>query len=43
MTQIADCDFDKLSAGQRVRLEFRRIQKQGDAGLLWYGYKCVPV
>ncbi|MGD0871331.1 MAG: Zn-ribbon domain-containing OB-fold protein [Bryobacteraceae bacterium] len=43
MTQIADCDFDKLAAGQRVRLEFRRIQKQGDAGLLWYGYKCVPV
>lgn len=41
-TQIADCDFDKLAMGQRVRIEFRRIQKQGDAGLLCYGYKCVP-
>lgn len=43
MTQIADCDFDKLAVGQRVRLEFRRIQKQGDAGILCYGHKCVPV
>ncbi|MBP1597287.1 MAG: hypothetical protein H6Q05_2664, partial [Acidobacteria bacterium] len=28
--------------GQRLRIEFRRIQKQGDAGILCYGYKCVP-
>ena len=41
-TQIADCDFDKLAIGQRLRIEFRRIQKQGEAGILCYGYKCVP-
>ncbi len=41
-TQIADCALDKLAVGQRVRVEFRRIQKDGDAGLLCYGYKCVP-
>jgi len=42
LTQITDCDFDQLAPGQRVRLEFRRIQKQGEAGILCYGYKCVP-
>ncbi len=40
--QIADTDFNDLAIGQRVRLEFRRIQKQGDAGILCYGHKCVP-
>jgi len=40
--QVVDCEIDKLAIGQRVRLEFRRIQKQGDAGILCYGHKCVP-
>jgi uncharacterized OB-fold protein len=42
-SQIVDCDFDKLAVGQRVRVEFRKIQQQGAAGILCYGYKCVPV
>jgi len=41
-SQIADCDFAELSMGQRVRLEFRRIQEDGDAGIICYGHKCVP-
>ncbi len=41
-SQIVDCDFDKLTIGQRVRIEFRKIQKVGAAGILCYGYKCVP-
>jgi len=41
-SQIADCEFDQLAVGQRVRVEFRRLQKQGPAGILCYGYKCVP-
>jgi uncharacterized OB-fold protein len=40
--QIVDCEFDKLAQGQRVRVEFRRLQSQGEAGILCYGYKCVP-
>lgn len=40
--QIADCEFEKLAVGLRLRVEFRRIQKQGEAGILCYGYKCVP-
>lgn len=41
-SQIVDVDFDSLAIGQRVRLEFRRIQKEGNAGILCYGHKCVP-
>ena len=41
--QIADCEFEDLAIGRRVRLEFRRIQQDGDAGILCYGHKCVPV
>ena len=41
--QLADCEFEELAVGQRVRLEFRRIQQDGDAGILCYGHKCVPV
>lgn len=40
--QIVDCDPDALTIGQQVRLEFRRIQADGEAGILCYGYKCVP-
>ena len=41
--QIADADLDALQIGQRVRVQFRRVQKEGEAGLLCYGYKFVPV
>ena len=41
-TQIVDCDFDKLKIGMKVKMEFRRIQAEGEAGVIGYGYKCVP-
>jgi uncharacterized OB-fold protein len=40
--QIADCPLDDVKIGQRVKVEFRRIQEDGQAGILCYGYKCVP-
>lgn len=40
-TQLADVDVDKLEAGQRVRIVFRRIQEDGKAGIICYGYKAV--
>jgi len=40
--QIVDCDPALVSAGMRVRVEFRRIRTEGDEGLLCYGYKVVP-
>ena len=42
-TQIVDCDFDKIKVGMNVKMGFRRIQTEGEAGVIGYGYKCVPV
>jgi len=42
-TQIADVDVESLATGQKVRLEFRRIQEDGKAGILCYGYKAVAL
>lgn len=41
--QVADCEIDKLAIGQKVRVEFRKIQADGEAGLNCYGHKAVPV
>lgn len=40
--QIVDCDPDALKIGDPVRLEFRRVQQDGESGILCYGYKFVP-
>jgi uncharacterized OB-fold protein len=40
-TQLADVDVDKVRIGQKVKLVFRRIQEDGKAGILCYGYKAV--
>ena len=42
-TQVVDCDPEQLEIGQQVKVEFRRIQTIGEAGILCYGYKCVPL
>lgn len=42
-TQIADADVDKLEVGQSVKFVFRRVQEDGRAGILCYGYKAVIV
>jgi uncharacterized OB-fold protein len=42
MCQVADCDPGKLEIGQKVALEFRRVQTHGEHGVLSYGYKAVP-
>lgn len=40
--QIVDCDSGVLKIGMRVRIEFRKIYEEGEAGLIYYGYKFVP-
>jgi len=40
--QIVDCDFEDLKIGKRVKIEFRKIFEEGEAGILCYGYKFVP-
>jgi len=40
--QIVDCDFQDIAIGMRVKMEFRKLQTEGDAGVIAYGYKCIP-
>ena len=43
MLQIADVvDLEALVAGTEVRLEFRRVRSDGEAGVILYGHKAVP-
>ncbi len=43
MVQVADVpDLSDLTIGMPVRLEFRRISEDGEAGLIFYGHKAVP-
>jgi uncharacterized OB-fold protein len=42
LTQITDCDLEKIDIGMKVRVEFRKIYDEGHAGIICYGYKCVP-
>ena len=37
--QIVDCDPDEVKIGMKVEVTFRRIQKDGYTGALYYGYK----
>jgi len=39
--QVTDCSTEELHAGAPVRLEFRRVQHDGESGILCYGYKAV--
>jgi len=39
--QVTDCDSDELQAGAPVKLEFRLVQRDGESGVLCYGYKAV--
>lgn len=42
MSQIMDTPHDKIQVGMPLRLEFRRIRKDGHSGILCYGHKAVP-
>jgi len=39
--QIVDCRPEEIQIGQKVDLVLRRIQREGHAGILQYGYKAV--
>jgi len=40
--QIGDCSPDELKTGMPVRIEFRKVKEEGEAGIICYGYKAVP-
>jgi len=41
--QLADVDPKTVKIGMPVCLEFRRIQQDGEAGVIAYGHKAVPM
>lgn len=43
MAQVADCDPEDVEIGMDVTLEFRKIRREGESGILCYGHKAVPV
>ena len=42
LTQITDCEPEEIEIGMPVKIEFRKISEDGEAGIIHYGYKCVP-
>ncbi len=40
--QLADVDLDRIAAGMRIRLEFRKVRQYGRTGIIAYAYKAVP-
>ena len=39
--QITDADPANIKIGSKVKLEFRKVQTDGKAGIIMYGYKAV--
>lgn len=42
MGQVVDCDPEEIKIGDRVTTQFRRINEEGKAGMIIYGYKFTP-
>ena len=40
--QIADCAPEDLKTGMPVKIEFRKVKEEGEAGIICYGFKAVP-
>ena len=42
MAQLVDVPLENIETGMPVRLEFRKIYQEGEAGIICYGHKAVP-
>jgi uncharacterized OB-fold protein len=42
MAQLVDVPLDDIETGMPVKLEFRKIYQEGEAGIICYGHKAVP-
>lgn len=40
-SQIVDCDPDEVKIGSRVKSVFRKVDEDGPAGIIHYGYKFI--
>ncbi len=41
-SQLIDCDPKDVRIGMRVRTAFRKVGEDGQAGVIYYGYKFRP-
>ncbi len=41
--QIVDTPIDALTIGASVKMVFRKIKEEGDAGPIYYGYKFTAI
>jgi uncharacterized OB-fold protein len=41
--QLVDADFDKIVIGMPVRAVLRKLDQDGAAGVINYGFKFVPI
>ena len=42
-SQIVDCNPNEVKIGDKVKIVFRKITEEGEAGINCYGYKAVKV
>ena len=42
MGQITDCDPETLDIDYKVVTKFRRMNEEGNSGMIMYSYKFVP-
>jgi uncharacterized protein len=42
MAQIVDMPLDKIKTGLPVRLVFRKVQEDGESGVIAYAHKAAP-
>ncbi|MEO0124057.1 MAG: Zn-ribbon domain-containing OB-fold protein [candidate division WOR-3 bacterium] len=41
MAQVVDCKPEDMGIGKPVKLVFRKVQEEGAAGIICYGYKAI--
>lgn len=41
--QVVDCKPEDVVIGKKVKIVFRKVQEEGSAGIICYGYKAVLV
>ena len=41
--QITDCDYESVKSGMKIEAIFRKINSDGNKGLIHYGYKFRPL
>lgn len=39
--QVVDCKPEDVVIGKKVKIVFRKIQEEGSAGIICYGYKAI--